>query len=77
LGELTVRIYLDSTSIIYLIEGVMPFATAVESRLAKPEVMRVTSDLARLECQVQPFVIRRHQTADKNAKFGLGVFILW
>jgi uncharacterized protein len=51
---LTVRIYLDSTSIIYLIENVMPFATAIESRLAKPEVIRVTSDLARMECRVQP-----------------------
>ncbi len=48
------RIYLDSTSIIYLIEDVMPFATVIESRVARPEVTRVTSDLARMECRVQP-----------------------
>ena len=55
------RIYLDSTSIIYLIEDVVPYATAIESRLAKPEIIRVTSDLARMECRVQP--LRDRKTA--------------
>lgn len=48
------RYYLDSAPIIYLVEQVQPFATAVRVKLAFSGLVLVTSDLARLECRVQP-----------------------
>jgi predicted nucleic acid-binding protein len=49
-----VRIYLDSAVIIYLIEYVAPYASALEARLAEPDTIQVCSDLSRLECRMKP-----------------------
>ncbi len=55
------RLYLDSAPIIYHIEGMMPFATSVDARLAASSVALVSSELARLECLVVP--LRNGDTA--------------
>ena len=52
------RIYLDSAPIIYAVEQVMPYASMIETRLSAPDVICVTSDLARLECRVKPLQIK-------------------
>jgi predicted nucleic acid-binding protein len=49
-----VRIYLDSAPIIYTVEQVMPYASMIDTRLSSPDVVCVTSDLARMECRVKP-----------------------
>jgi predicted nucleic acid-binding protein len=54
LGEIKVRIYLDSAILIYAVEQVMPYASIVETRLSAPDIVCVTSDLARMECRVKP-----------------------
>ena len=52
------RIYLDASAIIYLVEAVDPFHTAVTARLLpyrnEPESRIITSRLSRLECRIQP-----------------------
>lgn len=48
------RIYLDSAPVIYLVEGVAPFAPALIARLAEPGTVQLCSELARLECRVKP-----------------------
>ena len=53
------RLYLDTAPIIYLVERVVPYVTAVEARLTSvansdDEVILVISDLSRLECRVKP-----------------------
>lgn len=48
------RIYLDASPVIYLVERVAPFAAAVTARLATPGAMLVASDLTRMECLVRP-----------------------
>jgi uncharacterized protein len=48
------RYYLDAAPIIYLVEQIRPFASAVRSKLARPGLVLVTSELARLECRVLP-----------------------
>ena len=48
------RIYLDSAPVIYLIENVPSYASAVEARLIVPGTMQICSDLTRLECRVKP-----------------------
>jgi predicted nucleic acid-binding protein len=48
------RLYLDSAPIIYHIERVVPFAAAVDARLAASGIVLVSSELARLECLVVP-----------------------
>ena len=48
------RYYLDAAPIIYLVEQMQPFASAVRRRLASPGLVLVTSELARLECRVLP-----------------------
>ena len=48
------RIYLDATPVIYTVEQMDPFANIVDARLVAPGVIRVTSDLTRLECRVKP-----------------------
>jgi predicted nucleic acid-binding protein len=58
LGEIKVRIYLDSAPIIYAVEQVMPYASIVETRLSAPDIVCVTSDLARMECRVKPLQIK-------------------
>jgi len=48
------RVYLDASPIIYLVEQVAPFVSNVVARLAAPGVVMVSSDLARLEALVKP-----------------------
>ncbi len=48
------RLYLDSAPVIYTVEQVMPFATAVDARLGTSGVVLVASDLTRLECIIHP-----------------------
>jgi predicted nucleic acid-binding protein len=53
-----VRYYLDAAPVIYSVEEVPPYAAAVDARLSAPDVVRVASDLTRMECRVRP--IRDH-----------------
>ncbi len=48
------RIYLDSSPVIYLVQQVVPFWTAVRTRLSASGVVCVSSDLTRMECLVLP-----------------------
>lgn len=48
------RIYLDSAPLIYLVEGVQPYAATLIERLSAPGVVQLCSDLTRLECRVKP-----------------------
>jgi len=52
-----VRIYLDATPVIYTVEKMEPFAAIVDARLAAIGVIRVASDLTRLECRVKPIQV--------------------
>ncbi len=55
------RIYLDSAPLIYLVENIAPYASALATRLATPGTIQVCSELSRLECRVKP--IRDGETA--------------
>jgi predicted nucleic acid-binding protein len=48
------RVYVDASPVIYVVEQVAPFALAVAQRLAAPGVVIVASELTRLECLVRP-----------------------
>lgn len=48
------RLYLDTAPAIYTIESVPLYAAAVDARLSAPGVVRVASDLTRMECRVKP-----------------------
>lgn len=48
------RIYLDAAPVIYTVQSVAPYAAKVDARLAAPGVIRVASELTRLECRVMP-----------------------
>jgi predicted nucleic acid-binding protein len=50
------RIYLDSAPLIYLVEEVIPYSSAIETRLAVPDVVQICSELSRLECRVKPLL---------------------
>jgi predicted nucleic acid-binding protein len=52
------RIYLDASAAIYAVERVPPHVTTVVARLAQPGVIKVISNLTRLECLVKP--LRNH-----------------
>ena len=54
------RIYLDTAPIIYLVEGIVPYASVLEARLAQPEVTPICSELSRLECRVKPLRDGQH-----------------
>jgi predicted nucleic acid-binding protein len=54
LGGLTVRVYLDTAPIIYLVEEVPNYAELVDRRMSVAEVIQVASDLTRMECRVKP-----------------------
>jgi len=56
-----VRIYLDSSVVIYIVEQVSPYSEFVDERLAGRDAVIVTSDLTRLECRVKP--LRDENTA--------------
>ena len=51
---MTMRYYLDSAPIIYLVEQVQPYATAVRGKLSAQGLTLITSELTRLECRVKP-----------------------
>lgn len=65
---MTLRIYLDTAPIIYLVEKTDGLGAQVERRLAVPEAIIVSSDLARLECRVKP--IRESDDALLGAAMG-------
>ena len=48
------RLYLDTAPVIYTVEQVEGFATAVDERIGSSEVTLVASDLTRMECRVKP-----------------------
>ena len=48
------RLYLDAAPVIYTVEQVEGFATAVDKRIGPSEVTLVASDLTRMECRVTP-----------------------
>ncbi|MDA1049051.1 MAG: type II toxin-antitoxin system VapC family toxin [Planctomycetota bacterium] len=48
------RIYLDANPVIYTVERMEPYAAIVDARLAAIGIVRVASDLTRLECRVKP-----------------------
>ena len=48
------RVYFDTTNIIYLVEHVMPYAAAIRARLSIPGARIVLSDLTWMECLVKP-----------------------
>jgi predicted nucleic acid-binding protein len=48
------RCYLDSAPIIYLVEQVQPYATAVRGKLSAQGLTIITCELTRLECRVKP-----------------------
>ncbi|MBI5526648.1 MAG: type II toxin-antitoxin system VapC family toxin [Deltaproteobacteria bacterium] len=58
MGRRVSRLYLDSSSIIYLVESSTPFHETVVARLMKhgnePNAVLITSRLARLECRTKP-----------------------
>jgi len=49
-----VRLYLDACPVIYLVQQVQPWFSAVDRRLREEDVEVVVSDLTRLECRVKP-----------------------
>ena len=48
------RLYLDTAPVIYTVEDVPIYAQAVDNYLAVPEIVRVASDLTRMECRIKP-----------------------
>jgi uncharacterized protein len=48
------RTYLDAAPVIYAVEQVAPYVTNIRARVSKPNVVRVASELTRLECRVLP-----------------------
>jgi predicted nucleic acid-binding protein len=48
------RIYLDSSPIIYVVEQTQPFFPIVDARISAPGVDRISSELARMECLIMP-----------------------
>ena len=48
------RLYLDTAPVIYTVEDVPIYAQAVDNCLAVPEIVRVASDLTRMECRIKP-----------------------
>ncbi len=48
------RVYFDSAPLIYLVEGIPPYAEKLAQRLSSEEIVQVCSDLTRLECRVKP-----------------------
>jgi uncharacterized protein len=49
-----VRVYLDAAPVIYTVEQVPLYAAAVDARLSAHGIVRVASDLTRMECRVKP-----------------------
>lgn len=55
------RLYLDAAPLIYLVEDVPGYGSAVEQRCSEPKTVIITSSLTRLECRVKPL-----QTNDRD-----------
>jgi uncharacterized protein len=56
-----VRVYLDTTPVISLVEEVPNYAELVDRRVSVADVIQVASDLTRMECRVKP--LREGNTA--------------
>ncbi len=67
------RICLDSAPIIYLVEDVAPYVSAVEARLVVPGTVQVCSELARLECRTKPIRDEEHALLDAFDRYFVGV----
>lgn len=61
------RVYLDAVPVIYTVEQVPLYAAAVDAQLSAHGVVRVASDLTRMECRVKPL---REDNADLFKDFG-------
>jgi len=48
------RLYLDAAPVIYTVQKIVPLASLVDAWLSTPGVIRIASDLTRLECRVKP-----------------------
>ncbi len=48
------RVYLDTSAVIYLVENVAPWEKSVQAFLNQPNVVPQVSVLTRMECRVQP-----------------------
>ncbi|MBI3303443.1 MAG: PIN domain-containing protein [Deltaproteobacteria bacterium] len=48
------RLYLDTAPVIYSVEQVSLYVTAVDARLSASGIVLVASDLTRMECRVKP-----------------------
>jgi predicted nucleic acid-binding protein len=60
------RVYLDSATVIYLVESVGPWESAVRTFLEQPGAIPQASVLTRMECRVQPL---REDRADLLADY--------
>ena len=60
------RIYIESSPAIYLVEHIAPYEAAIEARLAGVGVIPVSSELTRMECRVKPL---RNADAARLADF--------
>jgi len=67
------RICLDSAPIIYLVEDVLPYVTALEARLVVPGTVQVCSELARLECRIKPIRDEAYALLDAFDRYFAGV----
>jgi predicted nucleic acid-binding protein len=48
------RLYLDAAPVIYTVQKIVPLASLVDAWLSTLGVIRIASDLTRLECRVKP-----------------------
>jgi thiaminase len=70
------RIYLDASPIIYLVEQVAPYAVSILARLSAAGVVVVSSDLSRMEASVKPL---RHSDVAllQNFESFFGARVAW
>ena len=47
-------VYFDTAPVIYAVENVFPYVVAVDRWLSELSIMRMASDLTRMECRVKP-----------------------
>ncbi len=66
------RLYLDASPVIFLIEGLEPLREKVRARLRRSTSAGdelVVSDLTRFECRIRPLRARNHVALDAYAAF--------
>ena len=51
---MSMRVYLDSAPVIYLVENAAPYTAILVKRLSAADTFQVCCDLTRLECRVKP-----------------------